>query len=487
VYAEQVPKGGTHGPRDELCYMSIRKLGEMMRRKEVSSFELTQAILDRIVDVDRKVGAYITVLADEALDAARRCDAELAVQDRGPLHGIPVALKDVYDTRGARTTAGSKILADRVPDKDATTVAQLRAAGAVIVGKCNMHEFAYGVTTENPHYGTTHNPWNLERIAGGSSGGSAAAVAAGLCIASTGNDSGGSVRLPAALCGVVGLKPTLGRISCYGLVGSQSELDCPGPLTRSVWDAAAMLEVMAGWDVADPMTVRCPVPHYTAHLTGDVRGLRVGVDPSFALKDSTSEIGQAFEVALEVLIELGVEVADVHVPRVEQGSSAGLTVFMSETAVFHADSFATRAAEYGADVRARLARGAALTGQDYARAQRTRRLLARDFELLFENVNLFATPTCGVTAPALGERQVSIGGEDIPVVNALTHFTRAFNLVGLPAISVPCGICADGLPLGLQLVGPSFGEITVLRVAHAYEQATEWHTLRPRLASDREF
>ena len=371
----------------------------------------------------------------------------------------------------------------RVPDQDATSVAKLRDAGAIIVGKCNMHEFAYGATTDNPHYGRTHNPWDLSRIPGGSSGGSAAAVAAGLCITAAGSDSGGSIRIPAALCGVVGLKPSFGRISCQGLIPPSGELDHPGPITRSVYDAAVMLEVMAGWDAADPVTAHCPVPAYKAVLNGDVRELRVAVDPEYALRGISSEVESNFERCLEVLKELGIEVVEVRLPRVEEGMSAALTILMSEETAYHAEWLRTRPGDYGPDVRARLEKGLGITGMDYARAQRTRRLLMRDFELLFEDADLFITPTCGITAPAHGEQIVVVDGKEVFAIGALTRFTRLFNLTGLPAISVPSGFSHEGLPIGVQLVGRAFDEVTVFRAAYAYEQATTWHIQKPALAS----
>jgi aspartyl-tRNA(Asn)/glutamyl-tRNA(Gln) amidotransferase subunit A len=472
-------------PRDELYYADVRTLSDLLRRREISATELTQAVLDRIDRLEGQVNAYITVTAEQALEDARRCDAALtAGQPLGPLHGIPLALKDLYDTAGIRTTAGSKILADRVPQQDATSVAKLRAAGAVLVGKTNLHEFAFGVTTENPHYGDTHNPWDLDHAAGGSSGGSGAAVAAGLCIVSTGSDTGGSIRIPAALCGVVGLKPSFGRISCHGLVPLSWELDHAGPIMRTVYDAALMLEVMAGWDLKDPRSVRAPVRDYTAGLDvggqeGDLKGLHIAVDPDYALSGITPEVRAAFEKALEVLTALGAEIVEVSVPRIIEGQSKTLTIIRAEGAAYHAGWLSTRIEDYSPFVRSRLEAGLGVTGVDYAEAQHLRRQLVRDFEILFEDVDLFATPMCGMTAPALGQEQVEIDGQDVSVVAAITRFTRLFNLTGLPAISLPCGLGEDGLPIGLQLAGASFDETTLLRAAHAYEQATPWHRQRP--------
>jgi aspartyl-tRNA(Asn)/glutamyl-tRNA(Gln) amidotransferase subunit A len=471
----------------ELCYADARTLRDLLLRRKVSAVELTEAVLARIDQVEGRVNAYITLMAEPAMEAARRCDAELAAgQAVGPLHGIPLALKDLYDTAGVRTTAGSKILGQRVPERDATTVARLRAAGAVIIGKTNMNEFAAGATTENPHYGDTHNPWGLSRVAGGSSGGSAAAVAAGMAILSTGSDTGGSVRIPAALCGVVGLKPSFGRISCHGLIPLSWELDHPGPITRTVYDAALVLGVVAGWDASDPRTLRQPVPDYAQSLDSEkvrgVRGMRIGVDPEFAFTGVTAPVRTVFEAALNVLTHLGAEVIEVSIPRASQGLDAALTILKAESAAYHAEWLRARPEDYDPSVLARLQGGVSVTGIDYANAQRLRRELTRDFELLFEEVDLFATPMCGTTAPKVGQKHVVSEGQEIPVLTAMTRLSRVFNLTGLPAISLPCGFDHQGLPVGLQLAGPRWDELAVLRAAHAYEQATDWHEQRPVLA-----
>jgi aspartyl-tRNA(Asn)/glutamyl-tRNA(Gln) amidotransferase subunit A len=305
---------------DDVCYLSARELGARLRAREVSTVEVIRAIVSRIESLEPKLNAYITLTAKEALEAARQCDVELARgQDRGPLHGIPLAVKDLYDTAGIRTTSGSKIQADRVPEEDAASIARLRAAGALIVGKTNLNEFACGVTTTNAHYGDTYNPWDLARTPGGSSGGSGAALAAGLCTIATGTDTGGSIRIPAAFCGIGGLKPTYGRISVRGIMPLSWEQDHPGPMTRSVFDVALMLEAMAGWDAADPASARQPVPKYAAELDGDIRGWRIGVDRGILQGSAkgqgiSNEVRRAFEAALDVLTGLGAEVVEVCLP-----------------------------------------------------------------------------------------------------------------------------------------------------------------------------
>jgi len=461
---------------EDLWTLSARELGSLLRSGQVSAVEAVSEVLARIQALEPELNAYITVVAEEALAEARRCDAEMAAgRDRGPLHGIPLAVKDLYDTAGVRTTAGSRILGDRVPQEDAVTVARLRAAGAVMVGKTNLNEFACGVTTTNAHYGDTRNPWDLSRSPGGSSGGSAAALAAGLCTLALGTDTGGSIRIPAALCGVVGLKPTYGRLSCRGIMPLSWEQDHAGPMARTVWDVAAMLAAMAGWDPADPASRRAPVPDYLAALDAGLDCLRVGVDRDFALQCVGSEVRAAFEAALEVLAGLGARVLEVHVPRLVEGLAAGLVIWGAEAAAVHAEWLRTRPEDYDPLVRSRLEKGLALAGTEVASAQRQRRLLQRDLQLLFEKVDLLATPTCALEAPPRGARSVVVDGDEVEVLPALTRFSRVFNLVGLPAISVPCGFTAGGLPLGLQLVGAELDDARVLQAAYGYEQATDWH------------
>ncbi|MBL7183321.1 MAG: amidase [Anaerolineae bacterium] len=469
-------------PDTELCTLTLEALSPLLRDRRVSPVEVTRAYLERIDALNETLNAYITVTWEQALADARRCEEEILRGDyRGPLHGVPVALKDLYDTAGVRTTAASQIYAQRLPDEDATSVARLRAAGAVIIGKTNLHEFAYGVTTESSYFGPTRNPWDLERVPGGSSGGSGAAVAAGLCAAATGSDTGGSIRIPAALCGIVGLKPTYGRISCHGLLPLSWTLDHPGPMTRTVYGAAVMLAAMAGYDPRDPAAADVPVPDYTAGLRDGVAGLRIGLDPRWALSGIHQEVRAAFQEALAVLEELRAEIVEVSVPRVVEGMEAALTILMAEATAIHEEFLRTRPGDYQPDVRARLEKGFAISGSDYGRARRSGELLRRDLATLFQKVDLLATPMCGIPAPKLGQRKVAIDGKTVSVMTPLTRYTRVFNLTGLPAISTPCGFSSGGLPIGLQLVGRAWDEATVLRAAYAYETATEWTQRRPSL------
>lgn len=458
-----------------ICYSTIESLSPLIAQKKVSPVEITQAFLERIDSLDRHLNAYITVIADTAMTEAQRCEREImAGQYRSPLHGIPIALKDLYDTVGIRTTAASKIFAERVPEKDAGAVARLKAAGAIILGKCNLHEFAYGVTGTSSFFGPIRNPWDLRRIPGGSSGGSGAAVAAHLCMAATGSDTGGSIRIPSALCGIVGLKPTFGRVSCHGMIPLSWSLDHAGPMTKSVFDAAVMLQVMSGWDPPDPASSKKSIPNYIAGLKGDLTGLKLAIDTEYTLNGISEEVKTAFQEALKVLENLGMQLVEVALPGATDGLDAAITILMSEATAYHEEWLKTRPQDYQPDVRDRLMRGFPFRGIDYGRARLRQTQLIREYELFFEQIDLIATPMCGIPATLIDTTETTIGGEQVPVMTPLTRFTRLFNLTGLPAISVPCGFSGEGLPIGLQLIGRAWDEPTVLQTAHAYEKATLW-------------
>jgi len=462
------------------AYLSLVRLADMLRERQVSPVEVTRAALERIARMDSRLNTYLLVTEREALAAARTAEAEIrAGHYRGPLHGVPFALKDLFLTAGIRTTAGSRVLAEHVPDKDATVVARLREAGAVLLGKLNMHEFAFGVTNVNPHYGATHNPWDTERITGGSSGGSGAALAAGLCSFSLGTDTGGSVRIPAALCGVTGLKPTYGRVSRHGVLPLAWSLDHVGPMARSALDVALVLQAIAGRDPRDDTSGDAPVPDYASAIRAGVHGLRVGV-PWHAIQGSVEpEVMTSFRSALDALVGLGATVSEVALPRFPLSRSLFSSIVLPESVSAHERYMASRAGDYGPDVRARLEAGLLLPATRYLRAQRIRRLLQADFRDALEQVDVIATPTCPIVAPRIGEETVRIGEREESVTDILTLFTRPVNLVGLPAVSTPCGFTTAALPVGLQIIGRAFDEATVLRVAHACEQATTWSEQRP--------
>jgi aspartyl-tRNA(Asn)/glutamyl-tRNA(Gln) amidotransferase subunit A len=468
----------------DLAYLSIEALGERLRRRDISPVEITRIYLDRIAALDPELHAFITVTGEQALaDAAAAERAIAAGQHRGPLHGVPLAIKDLFYTAGVRTTAGSRILADFVPTEDATVVSRLRAAGALSVGKTNMEEFAYGATSLNPHYGACCNPWDGQRIAGGSSGGSAAAVAAGLCAAALGSDSGGSIRQPAALCGLVGLKPTYGRVSMHGVVPLSWSQDHVGPLTRTVRDAALLLQALAGHDPRDPASSDAPVPDYLANVEEGVAGLRVGLPRDFFFERVDPETEAAVRAAARTLAGLGARVDEVPLPQAAPAFAAGAAILFAEATAYHERWLRTRPGDYDPAVLARLRVGATLLATDYLKAQRARRVLVEQTVRLFDQVDVLLTPTAAVPAPRRDELLIRWpDGTEEDVRGATLRFTRVFNLLGLPAISVPCGMTASGLPLGLQIVGRPFAEAMVLRVARAYELAQPWAERRPPLS-----
>jgi aspartyl-tRNA(Asn)/glutamyl-tRNA(Gln) amidotransferase subunit A len=458
-----------------LAFGTITSLAARIRKKEVSPVEVTDAVLDRIGAVESKTKAYVTLMRDEARAAAKA--AELAVMAGnylGPLHGIPVGVKDLYYTRGVKTTAGSKILATFVPDHDAAVIERLKAAGAVIVGKLNTHEFAMNTWTP-----PTRNPWDLDRIPGGSSGGSGAAVAASECIAATGTDTGGSIRIPAALCGIVGLKPTFGRVSRHGIIPLSWTLDHAGPMTKTVEDAAIMLRAMAGYDPRDPATVDRPVPDYLRALTGDVKGLRVGVPREYYFDTLDPEVEAAVRKGIQTLEGLGASVHEVGFPHIGSMAITHACIILTEAATYHEKWLRTRADDYQPDVRFSLEWGKTFMGIDYVQCQRVREMIRQDFADVLTRVDVIAAPTVPAPASKVGEDPITINGRKEGLVGAHIRLNRPANHTGLPAITVPCGFTGAGLPIGLQLVGRAFDEATVLRAAHAYETSTPWHRKTP--------
>ena len=466
----------------DLCWTPLRDLAQRITTKEVSPVEVVRAHLERIHAHDGRLRSFITVLADEATEAARRAEADLmAGRVQGPLHGVPIGLKDLFETAGVKTTGGSKILGESVPVRDATVVAKLKAAGAIVLGKLNMHEFAYGPEGLNAHYGTPRNPWDAtaHRIPGGSSSGSGVAVAAGLVPGALGSDTGGSIRIPAALCGITGLKPTYGRVSRAGVLPLAWSMDHAGPMTRTAADCALLLRAMAGYDPRDASTSVLPVPDYTAALTGDIKGLRIGLLRTFFLDSATPEVARAVDAALGALIELGARVDEVRLPTVGHVAAASYAIVASEALAYHAAWMRTRGDEYQPDVRERLKMGVFVSGPHYVRAQQVRGLLRAEVDEALATRDVLLAPTTPFAAPVLGQTEVRIGDGVTDVRSALIRFTRPFNFSGHPACAVPCGATAAGLPVGMQFVGRPFDEATVLRAADAYQRATDWHRRRP--------
>jgi aspartyl-tRNA(Asn)/glutamyl-tRNA(Gln) amidotransferase subunit A len=491
---------GTKDRTVELYDLTVHEAARLLEAREVSSRELTRAALDRITAVDGQVRAFLRVTAEEALAAADAADARLRRGEATPLTGIPMAIKDVLCTRGVVTTCGSRMLEHFVPPYDATVVERLAAAGAVSIGKTNMDEFAMGSSTENSAFGPTRNPWDLTRVPGGSSGGSAAAVAAGEGLFALGSDTGGSIRQPAALCGITGLKPTYGRVSRYGLVAFASSLDQVGPFTRDVTDAALVMNVIAGHDPRDSTSAPVPVPDYPAALTGDLRGLRLGVPMEYFIEGMEAGVREAVTRAINQFIDLGATVDwEVSLPSTEAALAVYYIIAPSEAsanlarydgvkygyanhggATMWEDMELTRQHGFGEEVKRRIMLGtyalsAGYYDAYYLKAQQVRTLIRREFDAAFARCDLLVTPTSPTVAFRLGEKTAD------PVAMYLNDvFTLPVNIAGLPGLSIPCGF-SEGLPVGLQLIGRPFDEPTLLRAAHAYQQVTDWHRRRPPL------
>ncbi len=460
----------------ELHYLTIGEAGELLASGQISPVELTRAFLGRIDALDDTLECYITVLRDDAMADARQAEAEILRGDyRGPMHGIPIALKDLYDTAGVRTTASSKVMADRVPAEDATTTARLRAAGAVLLGKLAMHEFALGGPDPTNGFPLARNPWNLDHIPGGSSSGSGAGIAAGLCMGTLGSCTGGSIRGPAAFCGIAGIKATYGRVSRYGVVPLSWTLDHCGPMTWTVEDSAIMLQAIAGYDPKDPTTSQAPVPDYSASLVEDISGLRIGVPRHFFFADAPTidkDTLAAVNDALKVMEDLGAHVEEVSVPMLEHAGAAQPVIMLSEAFAYHQNNLRSKPELFGEMVRARFRTGGLFSSGDYVQAQRVRNVLKREFADVLRRVDVVASPTMSNPAPRFDEM-------DAMTTSRVPSFTGPYNLTGMPAISVPCGFTTAGLPVGLQIAGKPFDEPTVFRAAYAYEQRARLFETRP--------
>jgi len=457
---------------DELLSFDVATLGAKIHAREISPVELTEAYLNRIQRTDDKLRAYVTVTAELARKAARKAEHEIvAGKWRGPFHGVPIALKDLCYTKGIITTGGSKILADFKPQYDSTVWTRLSRAGAILLGKLNLHEFAYGITSSNPHHGFVRNPYNLDRIPGGSSGGSAAAIVARSAAATIGTDTGGSIRIPAALCGCVGLKPTWSRVSRYGVLPLAYTMDHVGPITRTVRDAALMLNVIAGHDRNDSTSSRERVSDYTQSLDSGIAGMKVGVLRE--LTDGLSaDVQRSFEAATAQLRALGATVDEVSIASLPLSGIINGIVTWAEATEIHREWMATRPQDYGDDVRRLLEIGMMIPGSAYVRAQRARaRVLAQAIDALADRDALIA-PGAGVPAPKIGEsRRFDNAEGGVDVLTGLLSFTQPFDVTGQPAIAIPTGLSSEGLPLSMQIVGRPFAETTILRVASAYEKA----------------
>jgi aspartyl-tRNA(Asn)/glutamyl-tRNA(Gln) amidotransferase subunit A len=465
----------------ELLELSLAQAVRLVKSREISPVDLVGASLDRIKAVDKRLSAYITVFDDEARKIAKAAETMImAGHDLGPLHGIPIALKDNLAVKGFRTTAGSKVLKDWIPDHDATVTERLRRAGSIFVGKLNMHEFAWGGTSDNPHYGAVRNPWDSERFPAGSSGGSGVAVAARMCFGAIGTDTGGSIRLPSAINGVVGIRPTYGRVSNYGIIPLAWSMDTAGPMTRTVEDCAIMFSAIAGHDPKDASTSRAPVADYTEGLNRGIKGLRIGVVPSYFFHHLQPPVRDAVKGGLKTLEGLGAEVVDVNIENIHGNISAQLTIEAAEPSTYHQRWLREQPDNYGADVRSLLEIGEMLLATHYLQAQRYRTLLRQEFLEAFKKVDVFICPTLPFTATKVGAMKVVIeNGVEEDMLSAIMQFTGVPSLTGLPSLNVPCGFDHDGLPVGMQIIGRPFDEASLFRIGAAFQSATDFHIRAP--------
>ncbi len=485
----------------ELYELSIKEISELIKKKEVSPVELTKQILNRIERYDGDINSYVTVLSDYAIQKAKKAQDDIASgKYLGPLHGVPIGLKDIFVMKDVRTTAGSKILESFKPLYNATVTQKLLDAGAIIVGKNNMDEFAMGSSNETSYFGVVKNPWDLQRVPGGSSGGSAAAVAASLCYGSVGTDTGGSIRQPASLCGIVGMKPTYGNVSRFGMIAFASSLDQAGPLTKSVYDAAIILNLISGHEPRDSTSVNAPVPDYISNLKNDIKGLKVGIPKEYFIDGIDAEVLKAVQDAIKLITELGAEIIEMSLPHTEYATAAYYIIAPSEASSnlarydgvkygYRSQSFDdlldmyknTKSEGFGGEVKRRIMIGtyalsAGYYDAFYNKARKVQTLIRQDFQNAFEKVDVILTPTAAEPAFKLGEKTSD------PIKMYLSDiFTNPTNLAGLPGISLPCGYTNDGLPIGLQFIGKPFDEQNVLNAAYAYESNTDWNKRRPKI------
>jgi aspartyl-tRNA(Asn)/glutamyl-tRNA(Gln) amidotransferase subunit A len=474
-YAKPMEGQATSVAASDITWLSLNDASRLVKDKKISPVELTQRCLKRIERLNPRLNAFITVTAESALAQARQ--AETAIQGghwRGQLHGIPIALKDLFDTAGVPTTAASDLFKDRIPTQDGEIVRRLKDAGAVLLGKLNMHEFAYGGSSVISYYGPVHNPWSLDHEAGGSSSGSAVAMAAGLCYGSVGSDTGGSIRQPSAYCGTVGLKPTYGRVSTRGVIPLSWLYDHVGPMTRTVADAAAMLQVLAGYDPDDANSADQPVPDYTAALS-QKDPLRVGVPRAYFYEGLHPEIESAMNTALKVIGKLAASVRDIEMP-----ASNDTTILRAEAYAYHAENVKKNPELYQPETLKRIRAGEDVTTATYIQARRQVDQYRHNIRKVFETVDLLVTPTTPVPPFTISELLADMDNLRTKEILTLRN-TRPFNILGLPSISVPCGFTKSGLPIGLQVSGAPWAEANVLRLAQAYEQQTDWHKKRPKL------
>ena len=466
--------------------MTLIEAAEALRAGQVSSTELTEECLKRIESLNPRLNAFLTVTAEIAREQALQADRERrSGMDRGPLHGIPIAHKDLFCTAGVRTTSGSKLFENFVPKFDAAVVERLREAGAVMLGKTSMHEHAYGITCDNPHFGAVHNPWDLARIPGGSSGGSAAAVAAGLCLMGTGSDTGGSIRVPASYCGVTGIKPTFGLVSKYGALPLGFSLDHVGPIARTVRDVAVSLAAMAGPDKRDPNSARRHADDLLPPKEiPSLAGVKIGIPENFFFERVDMQVDNAVHFMAYRAQDLGAELVSLRVPDGRQLNTIAQITLLVEAAAVHEPYIRKQRKLYGEDVRTLIDMGRVIPGVDYVQAQRLRRRAQDVFRMILKQVDCLLLPTTPITAPNIGQSEVAIGGEAEDVRMATTRLVRGFNALGLPSLAMPAGFTRGGMPIGMQLIGRAFGEKELLHIGAAIEDATGHVKQRPQIAAE---
>jgi aspartyl-tRNA(Asn)/glutamyl-tRNA(Gln) amidotransferase subunit A len=456
---------------DTIHALTLFSALELLRGKKISSQELAEACYRQIERLNQKLNAFITVI-----DLQAALNAQLPVgngSSSNALRGIPLAVKDLFDTAGIRTTAGSKFFAENIPPEDAFVVEKLKQAGALILGKTNTHEIALGVTGNNPHYGTARNPWDTTRIPGGSSSGSAIAVATGMALGALGTDTGGSIRIPASLCGIVGFKPTFGRVSVRGVFPLSWNLDHVGPLTKCVKDAAVILQVISLYDPMDPSSIKMLAGDYLSHLLDDVTGRKIALGLGDYMESADPEVLSAVRESVPVFESVGCKVQEVNMDWLREAALANKTMIQSDGAAVHRDRLREHPEMFGEDIRRRLEDGANTTSTEYILARRTQTEIRKRFEQFFESYDFLITPTTPIPAPTIE------GHDAVEQAGRLTRFTAPFNLAGLPALSLPCGFTKEGLPIGLQIISRAWADAKVLNAGYAFEQATEWHNRVP--------
>lgn len=460
---------------DNLHTLTISKALDLLRGQKISPQDLAAACFRQIERLNPELKAFITVCDSQAPANPQPSRQTIPVALANALRGIPIAVKDLFDTAGIRTTAGSKFFSDNIPDADAFVVEKLKQAGAVIMGKTNTHEIALGVTGNNPHYGTARNPWDVTRIPGGSSSGSAIAVATGMALGALGTDTGGSIRIPASLCGVVGFKPTFGRVSTRGVFPLSWNLDHVGPLTACVRDAAILLQVISIYDALDPASIKMLTGDYLGHLVDDMHGRKIALGVGEFVESADPEVLNAVHAAAKIFESLGCRVQEINASWMREAALANSTMTRSDGAAVHRDRLQEHPEMFGEDIRRRLEDGAKTTSTEYALARRTQTEVKKRCEVFFESHDFLIVPSTPIAAPTIE------GNDAVEQAARLTRFTAPFNLTALPAISIPCGFTSEGLPIGLQIISKTWADAKVLNAAYAYEQATEWHNQRPTI------